>query len=156
MLLVVVAVVAAALPPTALKKLEDSLGSEDRVAHVSLHGGNDRRCAFAALVVDGDVTEARAQGQATLNARGLGKDARGRACTQTVVVDVRWRERVSSWPAGTPLPVRILSGGLELETDGVVIPCGGADRDLGLVCVRTSQGKNLKGVVDGGALQVQM
>ncbi len=164
MLFFAFSVVVAALPPATslpmpafqtLAALEASLGSEQHKAHIDVHRSNDRRCALISFAIEADIDAARAQGHATLPARGLGKDARGRRCQQDVVVDVRWSERINTQPLGTALSVRVRSGGLELETEGVVVSCSSADRAHALVCARTSQGKTVKGVVDAGALQVQ-
>lgn len=160
---VVTALPVVPLPAGVLRQLEDSLGSSDRSAHATVRAtnatGHDRRCSIKALVVvavDADVVDGRSHGQANLAARALGKDARGRACQQDVVVEVRWRYRVSPWSPGTALPVHLLSGGLALETDGIVVPCPAADRDAGLVCARTSQGKTIKGAIADGALLVRL
>jgi len=154
------------LPPSAVRALEARLSSPERAASVAVKN-SERRCAVMSVAADAlDATldaarldEARRGGaRLSLPAFGTGRDARGRACRAAVIIDVSWRATAPAVAAGTTLPIRIAIGDLEIESVGVVVPCGAADRDAGLVCARgTGSGVKavVKGVVSGGALLVQ-
>ncbi len=139
----------ATVSPRAERALAGQLSSKEDVAVVK---ARVVKGACAVVVLDVDAA-AVGKGDNVVAARGRGKDARGRACAVNVVVDVAWRKASPALAAGTAIGFRSVVGAVEVEGNGVVVPCGAADRDAGFVCVRVGNG-NVKGVVEAGVVVV--
>lgn len=138
----------ATVSPRAERALGEHLSSGADVAVVKA-----RAVKGACAVVVLDVDAAVVVGDNVAAARGRGKDARGRACAVNVVVDIAWKRAAPAVPTGTPIGFRAVVGAVEVEGNGVVVPCGVADRDAGFVCVRAGN-SNVRGVVEGGVVVV--